>query len=87
MGIVVASDSETPRLPFSVEVTTKEVEDSVSDDANMIMVDPSFVAPVSDVETKVCEDSPVPTPDSPSEVTTEEPPDWVEKPVSRVIVT
>ncbi|KAI6753175.1 hypothetical protein HG531_005344 [Fusarium graminearum] len=41
----VASDSETPRLPFSVEVTTKEIEDSVSDDANVIMVDPSFVAP------------------------------------------
>jgi hypothetical protein len=89
MGAVAMLDLEPSEVSFSAGVDVKEAEESASDDARVIAVDTSLITLLKDeaIEAMVCEGSPVPAPDSPSEVTIEEPLDWLENSVDRVAVS
>ena len=75
MGTAETSDSDSIRLPLSVEVEVKKVERTVVDGTNVVKEDPASVklpGEAAVVETTVVETSPVPAPGMPSEVAEEE---------------
>ena len=81
MGTAETSDSDSIRLPLSVEVEVKKVERTVVDGTNVVKEDPASVKLPDEaavIETIVVETSPVPAPGMPSEIAEEEPSDEVD---------